>query len=356
MNPVSAVHLLKCSAVAIALLTALAKPAWAQWHGVSVYGRVVAGVDYQNNVATGENSSGNLLRGASNQWGTSMVGLRGYSDIDGSLNVFFLLESGFDAAKGTTSGSALFNRRAYVGLNGDAGSIKFGKNLSVSNDVYYIDPTGQQFIGSATLVRGRNWLGADNVIEYETPNLGGLTIRMQTGLGEIPGSLTAGRKDGISVAYATPLFEVHGIYDVIRDQTGQYSSLFLNSREFIVGGMLKSGNLKLFAGYENLQAPDATTGTPDKAHHYWLGLNYGLTPALTLIGAAFRINVNNAGGSANLFMLGANYSLSKRTLLYASVGTVRNGSNANFSVETTDNRPLPGQSQLGAYVGIAHVF
>jgi predicted porin len=55
-------------------------------------------------------------------------------------------------------------------------------------------------------------------------------------------------------------------------------------------------------------------------------------------------------------MLGANYSLSKRTLLYASVGTVRNGSNANFSVETTDNRPLPGQSQLGAYVGIAHVF
>ena len=77
---------------------------------------------------------------------------------------------------------------------------------------------------------------------------------------------------------------------------------------------------------------------------------------MTLIGAGFHVNVNNGGGNANLFMLGANYNLSKRTLLYAGLGNVRNGDNANFSVEATNNNPLPGQSQTGGYVGVSHSF
>ena len=43
---------------------------------------------------------------------------------------------------------------------------------------------------------------------------------------------------------------------------------------------------------------------------------------LTLIGAGYRTTVNNGGGSANLFMAGADYALSRRTLLYASVGAL----------------------------------
>jgi predicted porin len=95
---------------------------------------------------------------------------------------------------------------------------------------------------------------------------------------------------------------------------------------------------------------------PDKARQYWMGVRYNVTGPLTLIGAAYRTTVNKGGGSANLFMAGADYALSKRTLLYASVGNVRNGGNANFSVETTNNNPAPGGSQTGFYVGMAHSF
>jgi predicted porin len=69
------------------------------------------------------------------------------------------------------------------------------------------------------------------------------------------------------------------------------------------------------------------------------------------------VTVNNGAGNANLFMLGADYSLSKRTLLYAAVGNVRNSDAAHFSVEATSNTdPAPGKRQTGGYVGIAHSF
>ncbi|MFL9927457.1 porin, partial [Herbaspirillum lusitanum] len=115
--------------------------------------------------------------------------------------------------------------------------------------------------------------------------------------------------------------------------------------------------LKMFLGYENLRAPDVASGSPDKVNHYWLGANYQITPQLTLIGSAFHVNVNNNGGNANLFMVGANYYLSKRTLLYVGAGTVRNSGNATFSVEADEaGAPLPGQSQNGGYFGISHSF
>lgn len=330
--------------------------AWAQAENVTVYGRLTAGIDYQDNVATGPNTSGSLLRAADNQWGTSLFGIKGQSHLGGSLRAFFLLESGFQTPKGTISGNALFSRRSYVGLKGSAGTVRFGKNLAIGNDVYYIDPTGQQFIGSATLVRGRNWAGTNNMVEYETPDLGGLTARLQTSLGEQPGSITAGRKDGVSLAYSGSNYEVRAIYEAARDPDGHYTSLFTHSKDLIVGGSVDLYDLKLFAGYEHLRASDAPTSQPSRAHHYWLGANYQLTPALTLIGSVFRINVNRSGGQATLLMLGANYALSPRTLLYAGLGAVRNSDSANFAVEASDNRPLPGQGQRGAYAGIVHSF
>src|SRR5450830_1101468 len=166
---------------------------------VTIYGRVVAGVDIQSNVHQANGATGTQVRAASNQWGTSMIGFKGTEDLGGGLNSFFLLESGFDATNGSTNGTALFNRRAYVGLNGSAGSVKVGKNLFISNDVWYLDPTGQQFMGTQSLVNGRNWPGANNVIEYQTPTWSGFNATAQTSLGEQAGSTANGRSDGLSL-------------------------------------------------------------------------------------------------------------------------------------------------------------
>jgi len=348
------------ASAAFGLLGLAAMPAQAQT-SVTIYGRVDAGVDYQSSVAL-KDANGNLtgqtggkLAASGNQWGTSMIGFKGTEDLGGGLSAFFLLESGFDATKGTTNGSALFNRRSYVGLNGSAGSIKFGKNLFIVNDVWYLDPTGQQFMGTASLVKGRNWPGANNVIEYQTPTWSGFNATAQTSLGEQAGSSKNGRSDGLSLVYTNGGLELRGIYDVIRDTNGRYTDVYTASKDLIVGGTYTIDALKLYAGYENISAPDTAAATdPDKLNHYWIGVNYTLTPALTLIGGAFHAKLNHDAGSASLFMVGTNYNLSKRTLLYTAIGTVRNKGNANFGTEF-DN-PLPGHAQNGGYAGISHTF
>ena len=366
---------------ALALMGAFSAQAQAQ-SSVTIYGRVVAGIDFQTNA--GPNGKGSKWSAANNQWGTSMIGFKGTEDLGGGTNAFFLLESGFNSTKGAfngtdTSNNALFNRRSYVGLSSaSAGSIKFGKNLFINNDVWFLDPTGQQAIGTSVLVNGRNWPGASNVIEYNSPDMAGFTVNLQTSLGEKAGSFNGGnnnsavggtsdgRKDGISLAYQKNGLELRAIYDVVRDANGNYSDLWGHSKELILGGTYKFDKLKMFVGYENLRASNAPAGAPNRANHYWLGANYDVTSQLQLVGAWFHVNANNAsvsstgvangGGTANLYMAGINYFLSKRTLLYVDVGTVRNGTGAGHVLENGAESGVSGLKQTGGYFGIAHSF
>lgn len=81
-----------------------------------------------------------------------------------------------------------------------------------------------------------------------------------------------------------------------------------------------------------------------------------MTPAATLVGGVYRTHRNHGGGTGTLLTLGVNYALSKRTLLYGTVGTVLNGKQSTFSVEANGGKPAAGASQQGVYTGIVHVF
>jgi predicted porin len=346
----------KC--LAVAALAGVASLGHAQ-SSVTVYGRVVAGVSYQSSIyVPATQTSGNVWRAAGNEWGTSFWGFKGVEDLGGGLSAVFQLEGGFNAPKGGAGdGSAglSFNRRSTVGLKGSWGTIKLGREIPVSDAVWALDPAGQQTMGSATLVNGRNWIGQNNMIYYETPNLGGLSGFVLTSLGEQAGANTALRTDAVALTYAISGLELRVIYDVMRDASGGYNSLYKYSKHLVLGGAATLGGIKLFATYEQLSAPDVLSG-PDKAKQYWLGARYQVSSPLTLIGAAYHTSLNNDGGSANLFMLGAEYSLSKRTLLYASVGRVMNKGDASFPVFAEGTGPVVGGAQNGFYAGIAHSF
>jgi predicted porin len=94
--------------------------------------------------------------------------------------------------------------------------------------------------------------------------MAGFTVNLQTSLGEKPGSFSGGvpnagssdgRKDGISLAYQKNGLELRVIYDTVRDANGNYSDIWSHSKELIVGGTYKFDKLKMFAGWENLCAP-----------------------------------------------------------------------------------------------------
>ncbi|MFJ2990021.1 porin [Collimonas sp. NPDC087041] len=359
-----ALPLAKPLAVAAVLACAFASQAQAQTN-VTIYGRVDAGINYQSNQNGGKDANGNTIRGGQwgvggNEWGTSMFGLKGTEDLGGGLKAIFTLENGFDASNGRVNGgSGLWTRRSWVGLTGGFGTIKAGRDLTLPSDIVWsLDPTGQQALGSATLVNGRNWPQTSNQVQYITPDMGGFVAQGAYGAGEQAGSAKKGNSGGLALAFIQPTYELRAMYDVANDPlNGQYDSLWQYSKELTVGGTVTIDKLKLFAAYQNLSAPAVLTG-PTKANHFWIGANYQITPALTLIGAAYHVKLNQDSGSANLFMVGSNYSLSKRTLLYVSVGTLRNGSQTDFQVETggPNGNGLTGQNQTAFYTGISHSF
>lgn len=331
---------------------------------VTLYGRVDAEVNYQTNQDTGRvDANGVAITGSQwsapgNTWGTSYLGFKGTEDLGGGLKANFNLESGFATGKGVVNGgTALWNRRALVGLSGGFGALKLGRDLTLPSDVVWsLDPTGQQALGTATLAKGRNWPQTSNQIQYITPKFDGFSAIGVYGFGEAAGSMKSSSSNGIALSYNKNGVELKVMYDVAYDPSGQLSSLFQYSKEWTAGGTLTLDNWKLFAGYQTQLAPDmvASYGNPDKANQFWLGANYQLSPALKLIAAAYHTDLNQNTGEAGLYMLGANYSLSKQTILFASVGTLRNSSLSSFAIEVGTS--AVGVNQSAFYTGISQSF
>lgn len=346
----------------------LAHAAAAEIGGTSVTlsGRVVAGYDYTSNVAKPDGSSGNVSRAASNQWGTSLLTLAAERQI-GANTGFATLEAGFGSDKGGLNENNLWSRRAFVGLKNDAwGKLQFGKNLSIANTVWFIDPMAQNWSGSATLVGGRNWNMAPGAIEYATPTFGGAGLAVQYSPGGQVGASRVGTKVGVSATYLAGPVGLYAVYDTQACGSGQtsctpgrYDNVYNASKEFIVGGTYQLGPAKLFAGWNRLSAPDAAGPAPTRAQQVWLGINYQLTDPLLLRAAIYRASSNvdatvspfdgatpYGGKRGTLIALGADYALDKAMSLWATLATIRNGNNSRYSSENYwDTTPLAGKSQ-----------
>lgn len=349
------------------------------------YVRVDAGLRFGTDTDLAQYNDGKagktttLVQAAGNDWGTSMFGVKGTSQLTPDLKGVYLLESGFDATKGTfnSSTNSIFNRRAYGGLsNTQVGSIYFGKDLFINNDVYNFDPMIQENTGTAALVNGRNWPGASDMIEYRSPNWAGLQIGGQASFGNGDTSLSTRVSNmyGVSIEYDIKALSLYGIYDEIQDQSGHLTNLYSASREGIVGATLDLKPVKFFAGFEDLEAPDGTkakggsvitnpgakypVGTVYATHAYqsWVGAAFQATPNLVVRGAWYHTAVNDQGGNANLITGGVEYSISKNVMLYLTLGNVSNSGKADFSADIYAPPPAAGHSQFAGFNGVSIQF
>ncbi|WP_430869552.1 porin [Cupriavidus basilensis] len=330
---------------------------------VTLYGRITGGVDYLNKIAQSGGGHADTLRYAGGNWGTSWWGLRAKEDLGGGLSAVMNLESAFATDNGQT-GNSLFNRYAYVGLASSTyGSLWLGRAMGLpDSEISAVDPMGYQATSLGTLQNGRIWGSRANTITYNSPVWGGLSFRGQAGLNGTAGQFNSGRQLAGSISYQSGPLVVKGLYEEIRDIDGGFNSLYTASKLYAAGAAYQVRDLKLYGGYALTRSGANTVATADnptgatKQQLFWVGANYQATPALVLIGGAYRANRNNAGGNGTLLAVGGNYYLSKRTMLYGTVGTVLNGGNAAFSAEAGNNRPLAGSSQQGVYTGMVHWF
>ena len=362
----------------MAALLATAAGAQAQ-SSVTLYGRVDAGVEYMSGAPTGAGpnspatGSASRFRAESGDWGTSLWGLKGTEDLGGGYAAVFHLEGAFNTMNGQGSSDGLFDRYATVGIaSSQFGTLLLGRELFISNGVWDFDPFGQSNWSSASLVRGRNWLHSSNNISYQSPTIDGFDAFGQYALSNSTswngnGTTPQGRWAGLQLTYTSPLFQVRGIYDEIRNaQNGQLTDPFTASREYTAAVNVFLGKFKIQGAYQAIRTSggDATAGVaPTTLDHEWGGVTWQATPAASLIAAVYHVNANKGAGNATIYTIGGTYNLSKRTLLDMQIATVQNSKTANFGLNANNagdtvssDNPIVGHSQSGVYAGIQHLF
>ncbi|WP_321889491.1 porin [Paraburkholderia bannensis] len=372
---------------------------------VTLYGIVDNGIVYETGLP-----KGHTFGAQSGGWAQSRFGLKGAEDIGGGTKAIFQLESRLNTQNGTFANGSFFEGQATVGMQNDTwGQLKFGNMGSAEISQYSgdVDPQQTKKYAIGTLVRGRIFSQAANGVEYLSPKIAGFIFQGQYDLtnstkwnsgnpGSAPGQLGSstglgsaqGRSDGVKLSYQRGGLFWQATYDEVRDPNGQFSNVYLTSRSILTGATYAFGPVIAYVGYQHLSAPDASnagyfgsaqptalpagTSLPTAVNHEWIGAIWNSTPALAISGAVYHANANHGNGNATLFTLGANYSLSKRTLLYTELGYIRNSSTSNLGLngglygantnfDSTSNaasttNPNYGKSQFGVTAGVATQF
>lgn len=374
---------MKKSAIVLAAGSLLAGSAFAQ-SSITLYGIADVSVRYTNHSDAKNNNLYQMTDGAVTQ---SRWGLKGSEALGNNLKAIFQLESGYSLDTGKMNGSStgqLFNRQAYVGLSGDFGTIKLGRQYTEGFTFFGdYDPLTIGNYGANAwpffLTQFRN----NNVISY-SGKFGGLNVGASYGFGEKPGAFnqasaannaaingaTGTPYAGVRAAYEYGPFGIGGVYQVVRDTLGNKQQMWGAAGKYsigpakiflgYIGGIDRTGLVDVFSPFAmDAKAPTAGpsnwASNPRKDNLAYIGTTYQLTPALALTGAFYYDYIKNKdgiagnGGHRYAGVALAEYSLSKRTQVYGTVDYNHVSGGA-----TTE---LPGSnSQIGVAAGIRHIF
>lgn len=347
-------------------------PGFALAQNVTLYGVVDTGVAYVNGVGAARHSDTFMQSGAvPSRWG-----LRGTEDLGGGNKAVFWLESGFASDTGAiTQGGRLFGRQALVGLSGDWGQVAFGRQFTMlfwgmaENDLL-----GPNIFGSASLDVYTSTARADNAVSYKG-TFGGLTIGGTYSFGrdtvnggpspsgtncagENPADSRQCREWSALVKYGNETWNISAAYDSIRGGPGAFAGLTSSSLKddrMVLGGQFIVGKVQFGGGWLRRDNRASTTSRSDL---FYGGVSYSLTPAVTLESEIYHQRIHNSPNKAWLFAGRALYAFSKRTTAYGTVGYINNFGNSTIAVNSgqSGTNPKAGGNQLGAMIGVKHIF
>jgi predicted porin len=364
---------------AAALLAATTLGASAQTAaGITLYGSIDQYVNYMHSSSGTTVKSledGALLR---SRWG-----LRGVEDLGDGLQAKFQLEGGFSTDTGTQAdANRYFDRQTWAGIAGKYGEVRFGRqNGPIQARGGYIDFT-ERTLGSVI-----NNFGVpsryDNDFAYISPRISGAQAEVHYAIPET----TLGNKAAVmqgAVDWTDGTWRAGYMGIRAKPQTGAavdkdmvYDNLFGNykySNGTVYVAYVHSNNNTSNATSNNAASIVSNVGgfnagtSADLANFYdiWqVSADYYVTPLLRVGALWGKIDDKSGrgrGGSGGV--VGAYYSLSKRTTLLALVDTMRNDSNGGWrpagsaGLKTTFTAPtdINGKTINGLQFGIVHKF
>lgn len=328
---------MKKTIVALAALGTLAGTACAQ-SSVTIYGIVDAAITRTDN---GANTTTTLDSGKQSG---SRIGFKGTEDLGGGLSLIFDMENGFNVDTGAQADSnRLFNRQAWIGLNGGFGTIKAGRQFTpVYANLATIDPFGDALAGDSARIFNTEYEGSrfDNNLTYHY-EASGIRSELQYSFGEVAGNSSANRAIGGFAGYKNGPLDAVLTYTKVNNATGTD-----DRRTWLLGGNYDFGVIKPYVAYATVKGP-ASADVRD----WLLGLTSPVGAAGTVM-ASFAKKNNRAisNADAKQWAIGYAHALSKRTNLYTSYGRLSNDSASALRV------PVAGNTASEFNVGIRHLF
>jgi predicted porin len=247
---------------------------------------------------------------------TSRWGLTGSEDLGGGLKANFKLEQAIAVDSGAGTAGQAFSRYSYVGFSGGFGEVKLGKtgtaydDVSGASDAVFdsaLSPMNHVFAST-----GYSW-NPGNTIYYVSPSLSGFSGAFSYTLGE---NKTAGAD-----ASATTSFNLTygaGPFAAQFGYQAEKTVAVANDVKFTrLGASYDLGVAKLLANYGKVTNVGNISGADST--DYQFGVDYPVSTALTLSGSYAKSDDNATGGNQSRkgYGIGAAYTLSKRTFVYA---------------------------------------
>ena len=305
---------MKKSLIALAVLAA-SGASFAQ-SSVSVYGKLDLWLG--KSATTGAPTQTVLNDGGV---GGSRFGFKGSEDLGGGLKANFLLEQGFDTSTGTATAGQAFSRYSYVGFSGGFGEVRLGKVGTAYDDIN--GNSHELFdsnVGSYINVWAPYTATAANSIYYASNTYSGFSGAVSYGLGENKTNAATPVTGQVGDGSASNIASLH-----VKYAAGPLYVGMGYQKETPQGGGDSYKNTRLNASYDlgvvKLLADVGRASQGDAAANQWtLGVDVPVTSALTVSGGYSKSSDNTAAGDdvRKGYVIGAAYTLSKRTLVYVA--------------------------------------
>lgn len=341
----------------IALAALAAGSAFAQ-SSVTMYGKLDVGYNIHATSATGNTQMGNFHA-------PSRFGIRGSEDLGGGLKANFNLESGnLGLDQGTNA--VAFGREAWVGISGNFGETRLGLTSSLATKATVDFDLNEASASSAMDNAGISpvtWYGSSrrqNQLQYLSNSYSGFKGGVAL---DLAADATSLKPDGTNVlttnktsgslmaAYANGPIAASFVVEGKRLQDGTTGYAAENRNATSLNGSYDFGVAKATLGLT--QSPFKHVGYhTNGAAVGGKGVSAGVIAPFgaTKVGAQYAHNSTSGDNALELF---ANYSLSKRTSLYADAVRLNYKHNG---VAVDGNAAAPASDLTRFGVGVVHNF
>lgn len=333
----------KSHGVALAALALAATGAFAQ-SSVNIYGILDAGFGSFSSFTAGASSitTKHTTAVQNGLMDASFIGFRGSEDLGGGNKAIFSLESYLDTTTGKSSGggdtggfaggSGFWARNTFVGLEGGYGRVTLGHTDSLVYQAVtsyspfmasdYFSPVVRQLFDNSASVLGNTFgLGLDQgwskVITYTSPDMSGFNVAAQ--YAPKSDNTLEGSNWGLAGNYNNGPLGLNASYEQLK-------------RPFTAGSGEKLKVWSLNASYDFsvvkafgqwAQTKDDGVGFSDKDRLWQLGVSAPVGASGAVLASFGQSKITSAGVPGSFqgrdFSLGYDYTLSKRTMVYAAL-------------------------------------